>query len=143
MLTSLELTQMLRENGFKVTPQRLAVYEALSVDKSHPSAEMLYSTLRPKYPSMSFATVYKTVEILHQLHLIQILNTGEDSYRYDADMSDHSHVQCSVCGRVDDVMNLTSDGLKTEVRDKTQYEIQGQQLYFFGICPHCQKQSKN
>lgn len=72
MLNNQELTAVLRQNGYKVTPQRLAVYEALANTKQHPSAEMLFGTLQPKYPSMSFATVYKTVEILNRLGLIQI-----------------------------------------------------------------------
>ena len=67
MLNNQELTALLRQNGYKVTPQRLAVYEALANTKQHPSAEMLFGTLQPKYPSMSFATVYKTVEILNKL----------------------------------------------------------------------------
>ena len=110
MLNNQELTALLRQNGYKVTPQRLAVYEALANTKQHPSAEMLFGTLQPKYPSMSFATVYKTVEILNKLGLIQIINTGEDSFRYDADISEHSHVQCTVCGRVDDY-RLSMTGL--------------------------------
>ncbi|MEG1412620.1 MAG: Fur family transcriptional regulator [Acidaminococcaceae bacterium] len=141
MLTSQELTATLREHGFKVTPQRLAVYEVLAGEKTHPSAEMLYSKLRPKYPSMSFATVYKTVEILHQLKLIQILNTGEDSYRYDADVSNHAHIQCTACGRVDDVQPLPLKALQKTVAAETNYEVQGQQFYFFGICAHCRQQN--
>ena len=53
MLNNQELTALLRQNGYKVTPQRLAVYEALANTKQHPSAEMLFGTLQPKYPSMS------------------------------------------------------------------------------------------
>ena len=83
MLNSQELSDVLRANGFKVTPQRLAVYEALAAMKTHPNAEMLYSVLQPKYPSMSFATVYKTVEILHKINVIQILNTENGVARGD------------------------------------------------------------
>ena len=61
MLTSQELTNLLRERGYKVTPQRLAVYEALADETWHPNAEMLFNKLQPKFPAMSFATVYKTV----------------------------------------------------------------------------------
>ena len=70
MLTSQELTALLRNHGYKVTPQRLAVYEALAEQPWHPNAEMLYSKLQPKYPAMSFATVYKTVEILRDIKAI-------------------------------------------------------------------------
>ena len=137
MLTSENLAGVLRNSGFKVTPQRLAVYEALANTKSHPNAELLYNELRPKYPSMSFATVYKTVEILNELGLITVLNTGEGSSRYDADVSEHSHIQCSRCGRVDDIGPLSVAELDAEVKADTGYEVQGQQFYFYGVCPAC------
>ena len=143
MLNSQQLSDVLRANGYKVTPQRLAVYEALAATKSHPNAEMLYSVLQPKYPSMSFATVYKTVEILHKINVIQILNTGEDSMRYDADTSVHHHIQCISCGRVDDLNDLDSLALVKEAERLSGYEIAGHQFYFFGACPECKKALQN
>ena len=130
MLTNSELTAILRENGYKVTPQRLAVYETLAATHEHPSAEMLYKTLRPKYPSMSFATVYKTVEILNRLHVIQIINTGEDSFRYDADISDHHHVQCTCCGKVEDLFNVDYSGIYGTGRKRKRLQIKRAPVLF-------------
>lgn len=143
MLSNTEVTALLRDNGYKVTPQRLAVYEHLAATKSHPSAEMLYSVLRPKYPSMSFATVYKTVEILNKLNLIQIINTGEDSFRYDADVSKHHHIQCTCCGRVDDVFEAPEGEMVAKAARETGYEVTGEQFYFYGICPNCRAKKQN
>ena len=143
MLNSQQLSEVLRANGYKVTPQRLAVYESLAATKSHPTAEMLFSVLQPNYPSMSFATVYKTVEILHKINVIQILNTGEDSMRYDADTSIHHHIQCISCGRVDDLNDLDSLALVKEAERLSGYEIAGHQFYFFGVCPECKKALQN
>ena len=70
MLTSTELTSRLREAGFKVTPQRLAVYNMLSHTKAHPNADTIYKELQPLYPTMSLATVYKALAILCDLGLI-------------------------------------------------------------------------
>ncbi|HIU63778.1 MAG TPA: transcriptional repressor [Candidatus Avacidaminococcus intestinavium] len=139
MISGQKLAGILRDHGFKVTPQRLAVYEVLAESQSHPNAEMLYNQLRPKYPSMSFATVYKTVEILSQLGLIKILNTGEGSSRYDAIISEHSHVQCNECGRVENVGPLSAADLDKEVAAKTGYKVEEKQFYFYGICGDCQK----
>lgn len=99
MLTMQELAKLLRDNGCKVTPQRLAVYDMLAHTKEHPTAEMIFDAVKEKYPSMSFATVYKSVEIFSRLHIIQVLNTGEDSFRYDARVDEHpiSSV-CSAAG---------------------------------------------
>ena len=57
--------------------------------------------------------MYKTVEILHDINVIQILNTGEDSFRYDADISEHYHLRCLKCGAVDDA--LMDDGVKLQL----------------------------
>lgn len=133
------VTRVLRDNGFKVTPQRLAVYEALNSTTSHPNAEMLYQMLQPDYPTMSLATVYKTMDIFAELGLVQVLNVGEDSYRYDAEISAHSHIRCVDCNRVDDVFEVQDEALMDSVRTKSGYSLTGRQLYFFGRCPACRK----
>ena len=136
-----DITAMLRENGFKVTPQRLAIYSALAVTKAHPSAEMLFHELQPHYPTMSLATVYKTIDILHEIGLVQILNAGEDSFRYDADVSEHAHIRCVECGRVDDVFDLDTAKFNEQIQQNTKYRLVGQQFYFYGVCAGCQKTS--
>lgn len=141
MLGTEAVTNILREKGFKATPQRLAVYDALSSTKSHPNAEMLYNMLQPSYPTMSLATVYKTMDIFAELGLIQVLNVGEDSYRYDAETASHPHIRCIECNRVDDIFDFQAEGLMSEVGAQTGYQLTGRQLYFFGRCPECQKKA--
>jgi len=137
------ITSLLREKGFKVTPQRLAIYKMLSSTKSHPNAEMIFNELQPMYPTMSLATVYKTMEILKEIGLVQMLNASEDSFRYDADTSNHPHVRCMECGRIDDVDNIDSEEFVNQVSQGTKYQLTGQQFYFYGICPECQKKQLN
>ena len=139
MLTNKELTEALRAHGYKVTPQRIAVYETLASTPNHPSAEVLYGLLKPKFPSMSLATVYKSIDILHRIAAINILHTGEDSLRYDADLSPHNHVQCQICGSISDVHDLNSGLLVADAEEKSGYTIATHQFYFYGICPRCQK----
>lgn len=134
-----QLTDLLRDSGFKVTPQRLAIYSVLASTKAHPSAEMIFNELQPHYPTMSLATVYKTIEILKGIGLVQALNVGEDSFRYDANTSNHPHVRCMSCGCVDDLDNIDSSNFVKEVAGNTTYRLTGQQFYFFGVCPACQK----
>ena len=135
------ITEMLRSNGFKVTPQRLAVYEVLSNTKEHPNAEMIFSSLQATYPTMSLATVYKTIDILNEIGLVQILNAGEDSFRYDADTSEHAHVRCVDCGKVEDLYDLDVEKFNKGIEKNTHYKLVGQQFYFYGVCPDCQKNS--
>jgi Fur family transcriptional regulator, peroxide stress response regulator len=137
------VTALLRDRGFKVTPQRLAIYKVLANTKAHPSAEMIFNQLQPAYPTMSLATVYKTVEILKEVGLLQVLNAGEDSFRYDADTSVHPHVRCLQCGRVDDLHEVDTSGFVRAVAQKTPYRLTGQQFYFYGVCPTCQGKPAN
>lgn len=137
------ITSLLREKGFKVTPQRLAIYNMLAAAKSHPNAEMIFNDLQATYPTMSLATVYKTMEILKEIGLVQILNAGEDSFRYDADTSDHPHVRCMTCGQVEDIENIEYSGFLSQVAQGTNYKLMGQQFYFYGICPDCQSKKMN
>lgn len=137
------VTTMLRERGFKVTPQRLAIYNYLASTKAHPNAEMIFKDLQPVYPTMSLATVYKTMEILREIGLVQVLNIGEDSFRYDAFTLNHPHVRCMSCGRVDDIEEIDAASFVESVASSTNYRLMGQQFYFFGVCQECQKQQQN
>jgi len=135
----LELTTILKEHNLKVTPQRLSIFKMLRNTKIHPSAETIYTSLHVEYPTMSLATVYKTLDVLVKQCLVQQLNVGEDSYRYDADMLSHPHIKCTTCHKVVDLHNVKSvAALRNEVANLTQFDLSHEQLYFFGICPECQ-----
>lgn len=106
---------------------------------AHPNAEMIYKTLESTNPTMSLATVYKTLDFFKQLGLVQELNVGESSSRYDAVVRCHPHTVCRICGRVDD---LHIDAL-TEVARKLvpdlDFDVECEQLILYGICKECQE----
>lgn len=135
----IDLIKYLKGKGFKVTPQRIAVYEVLKNSKEHPSVDMLYNKLQPLYPTMSLATVYKSLEVFKELGLVQELNVGEDKFRYDANVNQHPHITCIGCGKVEDVDNTMLFDLLDQVESKTGYQLVNQQLYFFGYCPDCKQ----
>lgn len=131
------ITEELRNHGYKVTPQRLAIYDALVSTKTHPNADMLFAQLQPKYPSMSLATIYKTVDMLEKIGRLKVLSTGEDSFRYDADITVHDHIQCIKCGRVDDVFDVSDTNQLKRLEEQTGYRIKEQRVYLYGECAKC------
>ena len=141
MLSSNELAKVLRDNGCKVTPQRLAAYEMLAHTKEHPTAEMIYDKVKDKYTTMSFATVYKSVEIFSKVGIVQVLNTGEESYRYDANVMEHPHIRCTKCGKVFDVPHIEAKQIEDMVSKQTGFDVNGHQFYFYGVCPKCQRKA--
>ena len=139
LLTPSEVTDILRRNKKKVTPQRLAVYAALADTTEHPTAETLYKELRADYPTMSLATVYKSLDAFCEIGIVRELNVGEEAFRYDADISPHPHIRCMSCDRVADVPITALPALDKNVASVTGYRIVSQQMYFFGYCTECQK----
>ena len=138
----MDVAAKLRAEGFKVTPQRLAIYQALLEYDKHPTAECVYRNLHPTYPTMSLATVYKTMDIFKQIGLVRILNVGDDSNRYDYDVAPHTHICCSVCGRIEDVYDVDLGKIYTKVKTSSGYEVTNDHISFKGICPQCLEQNK-
>lgn len=134
----MDIAEVLRNNGYKVTPQRLAVYEAIDHNMTHPNAEAIYKKLQPKYPSMSLATVYKTMEIFAKIGVVQVLQCEEDAHRYDYNTSPHAHIRCVRCNRVMDV-NVDQKTLAANAADQTGFKVDSVNVSFTGLCKDCQK----
>ena len=135
---SMDIAQKLRSEGYKVTPQRIAIYNLLYGGKEHPTAEMIYRDLRTAHPTMSLATVYKTMEIFEKMGLVKVLDMGDESSRYDSDTHNHPHLRCVMWNKVEDLEGFNMADISAEAETLSEYRITGQQLNFEGICPACQ-----
>lgn len=80
------------EKGLKATPQRIVIYDALMAAHDHPTAETIYERIRPSHPTISLATVYKTLETLVDYGLAHKVSTVEGTYRYDGKTEAHHHI---------------------------------------------------
>lgn len=134
----MNIAELLRSNGYKVTPQRLAVYDAIDHNMTHPNAESIYQQLQPQYPSMSLATVYKTMEIFAKIGVVKILQCGEDAHRYDYNTSQHAHIRCVKCNRVLDV-DIDEGQLAQQAEAQTGFSVSGVSLSFLSVCKDCQE----
>ena len=98
-----ELLVRLRRDGFRLTPQRLAVLRVLADDTGHPTVEQVYDRVRAAYPTTSLATIYKTIDMLKGIGEVLELSVGE-SHRYDGrDPRPHPHLICEQCGTIEDL----------------------------------------
>jgi Fur family peroxide stress response transcriptional regulator len=126
-----------RALGIKLTPQRLAILEFLDGNKNHPSAEDIYSEVKKKYPMMSFATVYNTLEALRNQGNIQELKIDPDRKRYDPDTTYHHHLICTRCKKIADINAEFEINVPDEA--KGSFEVVGNHIEFYGTCPDCKK----
>jgi Fur family transcriptional regulator, peroxide stress response regulator len=95
----------LKDRGLKITPQRVAVLEAIMELRNHPSAEKICEYIRHKHPNISTATVYKVLDALVECQLVKKVKTDEDMMRYDAILEKHHHLYCSESERIEDYMD--------------------------------------
>jgi len=134
------LVQALRQEGLRLTPQRLAICHLLATTDQHPTAQMIYEQLRPQYPSLSLATVYNTLDILVNLGVVNALGgAGDDMVHYDADTDPHVNLACTVCHRVIDLPSQHVRALQEEVTAASGYRLLGARVLYYGICPDCQQ----
>lgn len=96
------IRQILVENGLKVTPQRVAVYEAIMKMNNHPNAEAIIEVIKKKYPNIAIGTVYNTLETFAQKGIINRIKTNGDVMRYDALMHRHHHLYSTDSKRIED-----------------------------------------
>ena len=133
----MNIPDVLREKGLKVTPQRMAIYTMLSNTHSHPSAETIYKTLLPDNPTISLATIYKTLDSFKTAGLVQELSVGNGRSNYDADVTPHPHIVCRCCSSIQDFQFEAMGSLRSSVAEKTGFIVENEQLTFYGICPEC------
>ncbi len=131
-----EKIEYYRKLGLKMTPQRLAILEYLEGNTSHPSAEDIFRHVEEKFPSMSFATVYNTLEALKERGLVQELSIEPGKKRFDPNPQPHHHMLCERCHRIFDVF----EEFPVQLPEKytRNFKVKRCEVVFYGICKECQ-----
>ncbi len=127
----------LRRNGFKATPQRVAICIFALGSREHPSAQRIYREVKKLHPTVSLATVYKTLQVLRQLELVQKLIFSEGESRFDSYMEPHLNVVCLQCGEVIDIKDHSTREIIARAAAKTRYTVTEQRFDIYGICAKC------
>ncbi|MGD9017705.1 MAG: transcriptional repressor [Desulfobacterales bacterium] len=137
-----ELVSTLKASGRRVTPQRLAIISAFGDSRYHPSVESVYEALKPTLPTISLATVYKTISLLKSLNQAVEIGFGDDHNRYDVRRPrPHPHLICQKCRSIVDLDYDPMTPVAQALGDRTGYEILCQRVDVYGICPNCQKEA--
>jgi len=98
----------------------------------------IHSAIIDLNPSISLATVYKTLDSLKKVDLIKEINIGDDKSRYDANSDSHAHIVCTACYTILDMHDIDSlQMVREEVIKKSDYDINFDQIIFYGVCPEC------
>ena len=136
-----ELMAALKERGSRLTPQRVELVRLIAASDGHPSAAQLYARIKRRFPTLSQATVYKTLSLLKDMGQVLEIDLRGDS-RYDGHRPDpHSHLICIHCDRImDGEADLDPAAIRKQER-ASGYKILRSQVSFYGLCPECRTQS--
>ena len=127
----------------RMTNQREIILRELKKSKRHLSADELYDIVKKFMPRISLATVYRNLEILSETGVIRKLEISGRQKRFDFDVSEHDHIYCIMCHKVDN-LNIERKSVDSEqLGVQAGYSITGYRVEVVGICPECQKKEKS
>lgn len=133
------LSRLLKSKNIRLSHQRLLVLDYLVTHKDHPSAEEIYKKLREVDPILSQATIYNTLNILVENHLIRELDFNERFKRYDFEGEGHSHFVCDSCHRIYD---LKPEDVEVIFKGPSSFQVDTKELTLRGICPSCREKKR-
>jgi Fur family peroxide stress response transcriptional regulator len=136
-----DFEQQCRQNGLRVTPQRLAIYRQLVATDEHPSAEWVYRRVRESHPSISFDTVNRTLLTLARIGVAFVVEGSGDAKRFDGGGEHHQHFKCLKCRRIIDFHHEPFDEIQVP-EAISRFRVLRKSVYFEGVCDRCEKENE-
>jgi Fur family peroxide stress response transcriptional regulator len=138
MISSREdIADTIRMNGHRATPQRIAIYEALWTSGSHPTVSDIHEHAIKTDPSISLATVYKTLQLFSEIGLVREMGVRDGATRYDPDTKFHINLVCNKCGNVEDFDCVSIDEIVPNLEDQAGFQAQSYSFEVRGLCSNC------
>lgn len=143
-----KIKKQLHSSSYKLTPQREATVQVLlENEEDHLSAEDVYLLVKEKSPEIGLATVYRTLELLTELKIVDKINFGDGVSRYDLRKEGathfHHHLVCIECGSVEEIQEDLLDDVEAIVEERWNFIVKDHRLTFHGICQKCQNKGKS
>lgn len=139
-----DIKKQLRAQGYKLTPQREATVSVLIERESDRlSAEDIFFLVKEKAPDIGLATVYRTLELLSELKIVDKINFGDGVARYDLRREGaehfHHHLVCIDCGSVEEIVEDLLGDVEKIIESDFGFDVRDHRLTFHGICKQCQE----
>ena len=145
-----KVKDLLREKGLKVTSQRLMVLNILSTHgDEHLTVEEIYDLAKEESPEIGLATIYRTVQVLLELHVIEKVTFDDGFARYELNGEEtgsghrHHHAICTQCGKVYSLDTDLLDTLEKQVFKSLGFEVTDHEVKLYGLCSACRRKAQN
>ncbi len=139
-----DILQRLQKNGYRMTPQRVAILRAFISAQDHPTVEQVYRRVCRDFPMTSLATVYKTVALLKEMGEVIEISGDLQGSRYDAFHPEpHPHLICTRCGQIYDGENVDVQPVVAALQAQSAFQVSTYRLDLYGVCADCQSQTNS
>lgn len=125
----------------KYSRQRELILETVCDFPVHPTADIVYETVRQKEPKISLGTVYRNLNQLAEYGMLLKLKMPTGGDRFDGRLDEHPHIICKDCGAVADIELDELTTLDRNVEKQTGYKVTNRTVVFAGACPQCCRQN--
>jgi Fur family ferric uptake transcriptional regulator len=135
-----EVVEALQQIGYRLTPQRMMILEAIADCEGHISAEGIHEAVRTAYPYLDISTVYRTLDLLKSLHLVSETQLGRGHAQYELlSKGRHHHLICTDCGTILDFPDSFLDPVRAFTEREYDFHAESEHLAIFGICSACRR----
>lgn len=131
-----------RDEGIKLTHQRIEIYREIARTGDHPDAEQVFQRVRNRIPTVSLDTVYRTLWLLNDLGLVATLGNSRERTRFDANLTSHHHFVCGHCGLTRDFYSNDLDEIKLPDSVGSFGEIETTHVEVRGVCRKCAEKDR-
>ncbi len=139
MMINDENIKVIKQSGFRITPQRQIILDVLHEAGGHCTPEEVYQRVQSKSSAINRTTIYRTLEFLVRLGLVTTAHVQGNQVIYElASEHPHHHLVCQQCDRVEMIDHQLIESMFTNLETQSGYKINSDHLVLFGICPHCQ-----
>jgi Fur family peroxide stress response transcriptional regulator len=132
-----DFRELCRSHGLAMTHQRQVIYDMLVVMPGHPSPEEVFDRVRKKLPSISLATVYKTIHTFIESGILREVSPHHGSLRVDDNIRPHHHLVCTTCKSITDVDDSVFEPLRFKHRLPQGFKFERFAVDILGLCPQC------
>lgn len=139
-----DFKKILKEKGLKITKQRMVVLKALaSCEDKHLTAEEIYEIVKADFPEIGLATVYRTIQLLVELDLVESIQLGDGYVRYEIgkfqgeEAHHHHHLICLECGKIISFRDDLLDELEARIMESASFQVINHEVKLYGYCKEC------
>lgn len=132
-----ELVAVLKAHHYRLTPQRLELVRLIATSEGHPNAARLHAEIAARFPTMSLATVYKTLALLKEINQVVEIDLHGDSHYDGRRPRPHPHLVCLQCGSILDAQLELDPSLIRKLEQSSGFQISHPHITLYGLCPEC------